>query len=93
MSLRELDYTHKKMSTAEAKFLSKSATSFMALQKLIPHATVIRLPIDKCLWLPNGSRCFQTALICKREMDILIMKTPTVIHAVLGITATIVKCN
>ena len=43
------------LSTAEAKFLSNSATFVMALQKLIPHATVF----DVCLWLPNGSRCFQ----------------------------------
>ena len=81
------------LSTAEAKFLSNSATSVMALQKLIPHATVIQLPKGVCLWLPSGSRCFQRALISKRGMDILIMKTPTVIHAVLGITVTTVKGN
>ena len=78
-------------STAEAKFLSISATSVMALQKLIPHATVIQLPVDVCLWLPNGPRCFQRTLISKRGIDILIMKTPTVFHAVLGITVTTVK--
>ena len=58
------------LSTAEAKFLSNSATSVMALQKLIHHATVIQLPIDVCLWLPKGSRCFQRALISKRDMGI-----------------------
>ena len=78
---------------AEAKFLGNSATSVMVLQKLIPHATVIQLPIDVCLWLPSGSRCFQRALISKRGMDILIMETPIVIHAVLGITVTTVKGN
>ena len=67
------------LSTAEAKVLSNSATSVMALQKLISHATVIQLPIDVCLWFPNGSSCFQRALISKRGMDVLIMKTPTVI--------------
>ena len=81
------------LSTAEVKFLSNSATSVMALQKLIPHATVIQFPIDVCLWLPNGSRCFQRALISKRGMDILIMNTPTVIHAVREITVITVKGN
>ena len=81
------------LSNAEANFLSNSATSVMALQKLIPHATVIQLPIDVCLWLPNGSRCYQRARISKRGMDILITETPTVINAVLGIMATIVKGN
>ena len=55
------------LSSAEAIFLSNSATSVMALQKLIPHATVIQ-PSDICLWLPSGSRCFQRALINKRGM-------------------------
>ena len=45
----------------------------MALQKLNPQATVIQLPIDVCLWLLNGSRCFQRALISKKDLDILIM--------------------
>ena len=79
--------------TVKAKFLSSSATSIMALQKLIAHTTVIQLPIDVCLWLPNRLRRFQRALISKRGMDILIMKTPTVIHAVLGIMVTTVNGN
>ena len=49
------------LSTAEAKLLGNSATAVMALQKLIPQATVIQLPIDVCLWLSNGSRCVQRA--------------------------------
>ena len=79
--------------TAKAKFLSNSAISVMALQKLIPHATVIQLPIHVCLWLPNGWRCFQRALISKRGMYILIIERPFVTHAVLGITVTTVKGN
>ena len=81
------------LSTAEDKFLSNSTTSVMVLRKLIPHATVIQLHFDVCLWLPNGSRCFQKALVSKRGMTILTMKTLTVTHAVLGITVTTVKGN
>ena len=85
------NWTKNMLSTAETKFLSSSATSAMALQKLIPHATVTQLPINVCLWLPSGSRCFQRAIISKRGMHILIMKRPIVIHAALGITVTTVK--
>ena len=69
------------LSTAEAKLLGNSATAVMALQKLIPQATVIQLPIDVCLWLSNGSRCFQRAFNQQRGLDILIMKRPSVTHA------------
>ena len=81
------------LSTAEAKFLSNSATAVMNLQKLIPHATVIQLPIDVCLWLPNGSHCFQRALISKRGIDILIIKMPSAIHAALRLKPRTVKGN
>ena len=53
----------------------------------------IATPIDVCLWLPSGSRCFQRELISKRGLYILIMKRPSVIHAALGITVTTLKSN
>ena len=68
-------------STAEAKFLGNSATAVMTLQKVNPQATVIQSPIEVYLWLPNGLRCFQRALIRKKSVDI--MKRPSVTHAAL----------
>ena len=64
-------------SAAEAKSSGNSST-----------ATIV-----VCLWLPNGSRCFQRALISKGGFDLLIMKGPSVIHAALGLTATTVEGN
>ena len=52
------------LSTAEAKFLSNSPTSVMVLQKLIPHATVIQLPIDVCGCL-MGCAAFKEHLSAK----------------------------
>ena len=81
------------LSTAEAKFLNNTATAVMGLQKLKTSGSSNTGPIDVCLWLPNGSRCFQIALISKRGLDILIMRRPSVIHAALAIMVRTVKSN
>ena len=87
------NWTKNRLPTAEAKFFGNSAKAIMALQKLNHKATVIKPPIDECLWLPSGSRCFQSTYQQKRLCIFQSLKRPSVIHAGLGITAITVKAH
>ena len=63
---RSENWTKNMLSPAEAKFLGKSTTAVMAVQKLIPQTTVIQPLTDVCLWSSNGHAVITEHLSAKR---------------------------